>query len=75
MYGAPNGTLFVSPEPLKNPKECSIQTLGGKFSEYISYTIMFSMPLTDKKSGIERLYYFILDPLVKISSGVGTGQL
>ncbi len=64
IFGAPEGTLFIAP----NKKgKCSISTTK-KFPEtVVAYSIMFSL-IIEHKSNYKRRYYFILDPVVKVSS-------
>ncbi|WP_375324085.1 hypothetical protein [Flagellimonas sp. GZD32] len=69
VQNAPDGTLYIAPN---NKGECKIATRDKKLDENVSYSIMFSMVMTNAENR-ERRYYFVLDPLVKISSGGGTG--
>lgn len=68
VQNAPDGTLYISPNT--NDK-CVISTKEGPLDDYVSYSIMFSMVLKDSENHYRR-YYFVLDPLVKISSRGGT---
>ncbi|WP_190809543.1 hypothetical protein [Flagellimonas sp. S3867] len=69
VQNTPDGTLYIAPD---KKKKCKISTKDVQLDDNVSYSIMFSMVLKEKKNK-QRRYYFVLDPLVKISSGGGTG--
>lgn len=74
MYGTPDGVLYVSPDNgvcvVSNNLDSKKDT-GKAYYDDISYSILISLKV---KNGDEKgkWYYFILDPLVKISSNGGT---
>ncbi len=64
IFYAPEGTLYISP----NKKgRCSISTRKKIPNIVVAYSIMFSL-IIKHKDGFQRRYYFILDPVVRISS-------
>ena len=70
IFAAPDGTLYISPD---KDNVCHIATQKKVFDAYVSYSILFSL-LIEYKEGHQRRYYFLLDPLVQVSSGVGSGS-
>lgn len=64
IYGAPDGTLYISANKNNN---CSISTKKKMPNTFVAYSIIFSICI-DHKDGYKRRYYFILDPVLKISS-------
>lgn len=69
VQSSPDGTLYISPN---KKKKCIVSTKDVELDDNLSYSIMFSMVMRDTTKK-RRRYYFVLDPLVKISSGAGTG--
>lgn len=65
LIEAPDGTLYIA----TNKKgECTIKTQKEVLDSYLSYSILFSLVFG------ERNYYFILDPIVRVNSGAGSGN-
>ena len=64
LFGAPDGTLFISPN---KKDQCKISTRKKVHDVYVAYSIIFSLDIKLRK-GYKRRYYFILDPVVRISS-------
>lgn len=68
ICNAPDGTLYVSPN--KN-KKCVITVKETDVENILSYSILISMNIEFEQQKTRR-YYLMLDPLVKVSSGIGT---
>lgn len=69
IFSAPEGTLFISP----NKKgKCSISTKRKPAKTTLAYSIIFSLVI-EHSDKYRRRYYFIFDPVVKVSSGRGSG--
>ncbi len=70
VYSAPDGTLYISP---KNNGKCVISTKKTKtvYKDNVSYSILISLKMKTNNE-MNRRFYLILDPLVKISSQGGT---
>ncbi|EDP70841.1 hypothetical protein FBALC1_08778 [Flavobacteriales bacterium ALC-1] len=68
VYGAPDGTLYISPN--QNEK-CVISTRNRIHETNVSYSILISLKVKFENERLRR-FYLILDPLVKISSSEGT---
>ncbi|MDO5978361.1 hypothetical protein [Flavivirga spongiicola] len=64
IFRAPEGTLFISPN---REGKCIISTRKKVPNTFVEYSIMFSL-IIEHKDGFKRRYYFILDPVVRISS-------
>ncbi|MEZ4811862.1 MAG: hypothetical protein R2819_16010 [Allomuricauda sp.] len=64
IFGAPDGTLFIS---TNKKNKCKISTLKKVPDVFVAYSIIFSLDIKLRK-GYKRRYYFILDPVVRISS-------
>lgn len=64
IYSAPDGTLYIAPNK-KNV--CHISTKKNVPNIFASYSIIFSM-MVQLNEGYLRRFYFILDPVVRISS-------
>lgn len=60
LITTPDGFLYVIPD---EEGTCIISTLEKPGDAYIAYSILFSFVLK------ERTYYFVLDPVVRVSSG------
>jgi len=71
VYGAPDGTLYISPN--QNEK-CVISTRNTLHDTNVSYSILLSLKVKFKNEKPRR-FYLILDPLVKVSSTQGTNPL
>lgn len=69
VQNTPDGTLYIAPD---RKKKCRISTKDVELDDNVSYSILFSMVMKVNKKR-QRRFYFVLDPLVKISSGGGTG--
>jgi hypothetical protein len=59
LISAPDGTLYISTD---KKGECKIQTKNKASDSYLSYSILFSFIFEDRN------YYFILDPVIRITS-------
>lgn len=68
----PDGSITIAPSV--DETTCTI-TIKDTIEEdvYIAYTIVFSLLLEDYEHQLKR-YYFIIDPVVRISSGQGIGN-
>ena len=64
IYSAPDGTLYIAPN---KDNACIISTKKDIPDSFVSYSIIFSL-IIKHKDGYKRRYYFILDPVVRISS-------
>ncbi len=64
VHVAPDGTLYVSPD---EQGVCSIATQKEVPNVFISYSIIFSF-IVEHKNGYKHRCYFILDPLLQVSS-------
>lgn len=70
IVNAPDGTLYVASNA---NGVCKIKTRKTVVDATIAYSIIFS---TKAKTDRDRSYYFTLDPVVRVNSGVGTsGQV
>lgn len=70
----PDGLLYLYPTPISSPSgesEFSLEVINNDLSEdtYMSYNIVFSVTYTTD-AGLVRCQYFVVDPLLKVSSGV-----
>lgn len=61
---APDGTLYVAPN---KDGACIIETRKKFPDTLVAYSVIFSLKITHS-DGFERRYYFVLDPVVRISS-------
>ena len=69
-YSAPDGTLYISPN---DEGKCVVSTVKSDEERNLSYSILISLKVKlGKENRKARVFYFILDPFVKISSGKGT---
>uniref|UniRef100_UPI00404A24AA hypothetical protein n=1 Tax=Gelidibacter sp. TaxID=2018083 RepID=UPI00404A24AA len=69
-YSAPDGTLYISPN---DEGKCVVSTVKSDEDRNLSYSILISLKVElGKEDLLGRVFYFILDPLVKISSGNDT---
>lgn len=60
LITTPDGFLYVIPD---EEGSCTISTLEKPGDAFIAYSILFSFSLK------KRTYYFVLDPVVRVSSG------
>ncbi len=65
IYPAPDGTLYVAPDA--NGK-CRVSTCKKIPNAILAYSMIFSVTLTLDNDNCEKSYYFILDPVIKVSS-------
>lgn len=65
IYPAPDGTLYVAPN--KNGK-CRISTCKQLPDTLLAYSMIFSATLEMDKQQGPKSYYFVLDPVIKVSS-------
>ncbi|WP_335965133.1 hypothetical protein [Galbibacter sp. PAP.153] len=65
---SPDGVLYITPDA---SEICTVKTKSPENS-FLSYSILFSAEMKDHhQSKRKKEYYFIIDPLIKVSSGVG----
>ncbi len=64
IYPAPDGTLYVGPK--KNGK-CCINTCKKVPDAILAYSMIFSATVQFDNDN-QRSYYFVLDPVIKVSS-------
>ncbi|EIJ37081.1 hypothetical protein JoomaDRAFT_0014 [Galbibacter orientalis DSM 19592] len=65
---SPDGILYVKPDP---SEICRLKTKSPENS-FLSYSILFSAEIKDPNHNeLKKEYFFIIDPLIKVSSGVG----
>lgn len=65
-YPTPDGTLYVAPN---DDGECCIRTKKNIAEALLAYSLIFSATMELDGDGCAKNYYFVLDPVVKISSG------
>lgn len=65
----PDGILYISPNTDGN---CIIKAKRCKTDSYLRYSILFSALVKEQKENkTPKRVFYIIDPLVKVSSGVG----
>ena len=76
----PNGSLFLDPI-FEHPNQSAFGLLDSnnpkrlKTDIYISYNIVFSWKLSTKKNEQPKTYYFVHDPVIKVSSNTPPPEL
>jgi hypothetical protein len=64
-YPAPDGTLYIAPN---DDGDCCIATRKKIPDAILAYSIVFSATVALDNDNCEKSYYFVLDPVVRISS-------
>ncbi len=63
IYPAPDGTLYIA---ANSKGKCRINTCEKISNAMLAYSILFSATLKLENDKVEKSYYFVLDPVVKI---------